>query len=144
MQDTGRQQPAQSSQCPENQGQEDGLVSGEPDRTDTSHAQASTMQQGQFEAQAPQANSSSVGSEQQSNATTPHADQGAGGQPKGGKPSSKGQKSKRGKKDYAAWAGATAETRAIATAHLEGNPDLVNMSQPSHAGAQSMSLLTGG
>ena len=35
----------------------------------------------------------------------------------------KAQKGKRTKKDYAAWAGATAETRAIATAHLEGNPD---------------------
>ena len=100
------------------------------------------MQQGQSEAQASQANSSSVGGEAQSNATMPHADQVAGGQPKGGKPS-KGQKSRRGKKDYAAWAGATAETRAIAIAHLEGNPDLVNVSQPMHAGTQSMSLLTG-
>lgn len=144
MQETGRQQPAQPSQRPENQGEKDGLVSGKPDSSDTSQAQTSTMQQKQSEAQASQANSSSVGGEAKSNATMPHADQVAGGQPKGSKPSSRGQKSKRGKKDYAAWAGATAETRAIATAHLEGNPDLVNVSQPMHAGAQSMSLLTAG
>lgn len=137
MQEIGRQQPVQSSQCPENQGHANGLVSGKSDHNDTSEAQASTTQQGQFEAQAPQnANSSSAGGEAQSNAAMPHADQVAGVQPKGGKPSSKGQKSKRGKKDYAAWAGATAETRAIATAHLEGNPDLVNVSQPMHAGTQ--------
>lgn len=39
-------------------------------------------------------------------------------------PSSKGKKTKKSKRDYAAWAGATAETRALATAHHNGNPDL--------------------
>lgn len=38
--------------------------------------------------------------------------------------SSKGRKAKKSKRDYAAWAGATAETRALATAHHDGNPDL--------------------
>ena len=36
-----------------------------------------------------------------------------------GKAASKAHKTKRTKKDYAAWAGATSETRALATAHSE-------------------------
>ncbi len=57
-----------------------------------------------------------------------------------GKASGKRQKSKRTKKDYAAWAGATAETRAIASAQLQGNPDaadatgLTQTGQPSRPG----------
>ena len=57
-----------------------------------------------------------------------------------GKASGKSQKSKRTKKDYAAWAGATAETRAIASAQLQGNPDaadatvLTQTGQPSRPG----------
>lgn len=141
-QEAGRQQPAQSSQRPENQGQVAGLPSGEPDSDNNLQAQAASIQQGQSEAQEPQAGSSSVGGEEQPNATVVHADQGAGSQAKGGKASSKGQKSKKTKKDYAAWAGATAETRALATSHLEGNPDIAHNSQPMHACAQGMTLLT--
>ncbi len=57
-----------------------------------------------------------------------------------GKAPGKSQKSKRTKKDYAAWAGATAETRAIASAQLQGNPDaadatgLTQTGQPSRPG----------
>ena len=45
--------------------------------------------------------------------------------------SSKGKKAKKSKRDYAAWAGATAETRALATAHHDGNPDLDTVAVPS-------------
>lgn len=43
----------------------------------------------------------------------------------------KGQRGRRTKKDYAAWAGATPEARATAVAHLEGNPDAVDLQKPS-------------
>lgn len=143
MEEAGRQQPAQSSQHAENQGQEAGLLSGEAGTVATLQAQAAGTQQGQIEAQEPQASSSSAGGEAQPNATMVHAHPVPGGQSKPGKASSKGQKSKKTKKDYAAWAGATAETRALATAHLEGNPDIANNSQPMHASAQGILLLTG-
>ena len=138
-QEAGRQQPAQSSQHPESQGQEANLPSGVRDSDETSQAQAAITQQRQSEAQEPQASSSS-GGEAQPNGTMVHADPGAGSHIKGSKASSKGHKSKKTKKDYAAWAGATAETRALATAHLEGNPDIADNSQPMHAGTF---LLTG-
>lgn len=63
-----------------------------------------------------------------------------------GKASGKSQKSKRTKKDYAAWAGATAETRAIASAQLQGNPDaadatgLAQTGQPSRPGLDNTLL----
>ena len=142
-QEAGRQQPAQSYQRPENQGHEAGLSSGVPDNDATSQAQAASTQQGQSEVDEPQASSSPVAGEEQSNASMVHADQGAGSQSKGGKAASKGQKSKKTKKDYAAWAGATAETRALAASHLEGNPDIAHNSQPMHAGAQGTKVLTG-
>lgn len=44
--------------------------------------------------------------------------------PPHGQANSKGKKGRKTKKDYAAWAGATAESRAMARAHLDGNPDL--------------------
>ncbi len=63
-----------------------------------------------------------------------------------GKASGKSQKSKRTKKDYAAWAGANAETRAIASAQLQGNPDaadatgLTQTGQPSRPGLDNTLL----
>ena len=139
-QEAGREQPAQSSQSPKNQRQEAGLPNGEIDSDETLQAQAASTQQGQPEAQEAQASSLPVGRKEQPNNTMVHADQGAGMHTKGGK-ASKGQKSKKTKKDYAAWAGATAETRALATGHLEGNPDIADNTQPMHAGAQGIKLL---
>ena len=43
---------------------------------------------------------------------------------------SKRQKGRKTKKDYAAWAGATAETRAAAVAQLQGNPDAADAQAP--------------
>lgn len=144
-QEAGRKQPAHSSQRPANQSQEAGVPSGLPDCDETLQAQAaSTTQQRHSEPHQPQASSSPVAGEEEPNATMVHGDQAAGSQTKGGKASSKGQKSKKTKKDYAAWAGATAETRALATAHLEGNPDMADNSQRMHAGAQGIKLVTGG
>lgn len=63
-----------------------------------------------------------------------------------GKASGKNQKSKRTKKDYAAWAGATAETRALASAQLQGNPDaadatgLTQTGQPNRPGLDNTLL----
>ncbi|KAL0028664.1 hypothetical protein WJX79_009222 [Trebouxia sp. C0005] len=51
-----------------------------------------------------------------------------------GKASGRSQKSKRTKKDYAAWAGATAETRAIASAQLQSNADGAEASEPTQTG----------
>lgn len=54
-----------------------------------------------------------------------------------GTASGKSQKSKRTKKDYAAWAGATAETRAIASAQLQGNPDAAEAAGLTQTGQSS-------
>lgn len=51
-----------------------------------------------------------------------------------GKARGKGQKGKKTKKDYAAWAGATAGARAIATAQFQGNPDAMNGFPPTQFG----------
>ena len=138
MQGNGRQQDAKSSQSSVSQGQEAGLQGGEPESAETPQAQPSLTQQAYSEAQAPQANSydSCVGGEAPSNGTVIHVEQGAGSQHKGSKASSRAQKHKKTKKDYAAWAGATAETRAVATAHLEGNPDVADDVQSMHAGVK--------
>ena len=67
---------------------------------------------------------------------------GQSGEAKSGKAAGKGQKSRKTKKDYAAWAGATAETRAIATAQQQSDPDAAEGSEPAHAGVKGMSLST--
>ena len=76
------------------------------------------------EAQQGAAAEPNVATEPQATASQPQAagmSHEPGGQVKQG---AKGKQGKKSKRDYAAWAGATAETRALATAHHDGNPDL--------------------
>ena len=76
------------------------------------------------EAQQGAAAEPNVATEPQATASQPQA---AGASQEPGvqvKQGAKGKQAKKSKRDYAAWAGATAETRALATAHHDGNPDL--------------------
>lgn len=135
LHDTGKQQPFQDM---ESQGQEDGLHTTELDSGQLSQqAPANFKQQAQFGAQDPQTDRASVGGDTQPVDPAAQAQQGAGHQPNSSETSAKSRTSKKGKrtkKDYAAWAGATAETRATARAYLEGNPDIALDSQSMHAG----------
>lgn len=132
--DIGKQQPFQDV---ESQGQEGGLHTREPESGQLSQAPANFKQQAQSGAQDPQTDGASVEGDAQSDDPAAQAQPGAGNQPKNSKNSAKSQTSKKGKrtkKDYAAWAGATAETRATARAYLEGNPDIAHNSQSMHPG----------
>lgn len=137
--ETGKQQPSHAS---ESQGQECGVQISEPDSGATSQPQATFRKQAQSGPQAPQMDRASVIDGAQPIEPTAQAQQGTGTQPKVGEASTKSQTSKKTKKDYAAWAGATAETRAIARAHLKGNPDMADNIQPMLAGVKGELLLS--
>ena len=140
--DTGKQQPLQGS---DSQGQGGGLHSSEPASSQASQTPAIFKQQAQSGDQDPQTDSASVCGDAQSVDPAAQAQQGASNQLRSTETSARSQKSKKGKKtkkDYAAWAGATAETRAVAKAYLEGNPDIADNSQPLHAGVKGVLLLT--
>ena len=144
-QQAGKQDPSQHQQAQKAQKSPEGANCAQQEPSDQHNGeqdssralQAHDASVKQAEALRPQTSSPSLDSNTQSNDNV-----GQDAETKGGKAAGKGQKSRRTKKDYAAWAGATAETRAIATAHQQSNPDAAEASEPAHGGMKGMSLFT--